>query len=104
MVSRLAYYLLLGLSFIGISKLCNILHIRELQRRLDEERVPITCLSLHPGTVRTPGVDSWLLRFVPWIVRRLYDLVLLQEKEGAMTSAFAAAAIDIRVSPKKYKG
>lgn len=28
----------------------NILHARELQRRLDAEAIAITVLSLHPGT------------------------------------------------------
>ncbi|XP_043695294.1 short-chain dehydrogenase TIC 32, chloroplastic-like isoform X1 [Telopea speciosissima] len=37
----------------GQSKLANILHANELNRRLKEERVDITANSLHPGVIAT---------------------------------------------------
>ena len=39
--------------FPGVSKLMNLLWVSELQRRLDEEGVPITLMTVHPGTVST---------------------------------------------------
>lgn len=41
------------------SKQANILFTKELQRRFDEEGIPIICTSLHPGTVNT-GMSSSL--------------------------------------------
>ena len=57
-----------GLS--GISKLCNVLFTNELQRRLNEQGLPIICLSVHPGGVHE-GVCSL---FVVALV--LYDLTI----------------------------
>lgn len=35
------------------SKLANILFTKELQRRLDEENVPIIVMAVHPGDIAT---------------------------------------------------
>jgi retinol dehydrogenase-12 len=43
----------------GQTKLCNILHAKELQRRFDAEGVDVTVTSLHPG-----NVESNLVRHV----------------------------------------
>jgi len=37
----------------GISKLANILHNKELQRKLDKDGIPVTYTSVHPGGVKT---------------------------------------------------
>jgi len=89
------------------SKLANILHNKELQRRFDKDGIPITCSSVHPGAVKTIGfdgmVDSW-----PYVLRLIINcitpLVLSSWQEGAMTSAFAAASKQVRVEREGYKG
>lgn len=89
---------------IAYSKLANVLHSRALQQYLDDEGANITCISLHPGSVYTPGVKNWfptlpggriLLALGPYFFRT--------EVEGAMTSAFAAAALDVRRRKNEYK-
>ena len=46
------------------SKLANILFTYELQRRLEEQNVPVTANVLHPGVVNTD-----LFQHIHWIVR-----------------------------------
>lgn len=36
-----------------MSKLANILWTNELQRRFDERKVPVSCITIHPGGVLT---------------------------------------------------
>ncbi|KZS87517.1 NAD-P-binding protein [Sistotremastrum niveocremeum HHB9708] len=89
----------------GITKLMNVLHINELQRRLDTENVPIICISLHPGGVQTPGllegVSKW--RFGSFL-KTIAGTFLKSSSDGALTSTFAAAAPVVRQWPEKYRG
>lgn len=57
---RLWFYSLT--SFSGLSKLAGVLHSQEMQRRYNAENIPITCISLHPGRVRT-GEHCHISRF-----------------------------------------
>lgn len=106
------------------TKLANILHTNELQKRLDAEKIPIVAMSIHPGTVWTgkdsssichhtamshdifedgaqdytgslPGSTLWL---------RLLHLACVEAPEGAYTGAFAAASPVVQALPGKYKG
>ncbi len=69
----------------GVSKLANVLHARELSRRLDGSGV--TACSLHPGVVAS---DIW--RRVPWPIRPLLKARMLTPEQGAQTSLHCATA------------
>ncbi|KAF8144697.1 hypothetical protein K438DRAFT_1992615 [Mycena galopus ATCC 62051] len=78
----------------GNTKLANTLHVKELQRRLDAESVPITCIALHPGAIQTDGSNAFLTS-LPYVGRLLAGYVAPlffgAPQQGAMTVAFAAA-------------
>ncbi|KAJ3979623.1 NAD-P-binding protein [Lentinula detonsa] len=99
----------------GYSKLANILHIKHLQTRLNAESAPITCLALHPGTVMTEGASGFLnsVPFLGWFLKRFMGpLFFMSWKQGAGTSAFAAAGKAVaearkskdEVERRKYEG
>ncbi|KAL2543655.1 NAD(P)-binding Rossmann-fold superfamily protein [Forsythia ovata] len=82
---RSSYYSLLAY---GQSKLANILHAKELARRLKEGGVDITANSLHPGAIATnllrhhsfiEGVASWIGKYV-----------LKNIPQGAATTCYVA--------------
>jgi len=77
-----------GMPEYGVSKLGNVLHARELARRLAGDGV--TTYSLHPGAVAT---DVW--RRVPWPVRPLIKRRMLSSSEGAKTSLYCATSPEL---------
>ncbi|TFK39597.1 NAD-P-binding protein [Crucibulum laeve] len=91
----------------GYSKLANILHVKELQSRLDSENVPIICMAVHPGPVNTVGAKGFLSS-VPYIGKLLGGFLgrmfFTSWRTGAMTSAFAAASPAVRAKKDLYKG
>ncbi|OCH93974.1 NAD-P-binding protein [Obba rivulosa] len=91
----------------GMSKLANILFIKELQKRLDAENTPIIALSLHPGGVNTDGAQK-SVENANIVVRGLFaalkGVIFRSASEGAYTSVFAAASPAVRAEPEKYKG
>jgi len=85
----------------GNSKLANILHIKHLQAQLNSESVPITCLAVHPGPVRTVGANKFLssIPFFGWFLKTVVGpMVFVSWTQGAMPSAFAAAGKDVVAS------
>ncbi|KAJ7683577.1 NAD-P-binding protein [Mycena rosella] len=90
----------------GNSKLANILHVKALQKRLDAEGVPITCLAPHPGAIKTPGSDRFLASIprAGWFLKLLGPLVFAPPRKGAMTVAFAAAGKEVLAQRAKYQG
>ncbi|KIK62756.1 hypothetical protein GYMLUDRAFT_197864 [Collybiopsis luxurians FD-317 M1] len=79
----------------GVTKLANILHTKHLQSRLNSEGARITCITLHPGVVATPGVyqlfsSSGLLQKL--LAKTIIPLFFQEPRQGAMNSAFAAAS------------
>lgn len=88
-------------SFLGYSKLLEILWTKFLQQRLDAENAaaPITVLTLHPG-----GVDTFTHK---WPLARLWRflgrLFLSDTDHGAYTSVFAAAGKKVKEQREKYK-
>ncbi|RBQ83478.1 hypothetical protein VDGD_01138 [Verticillium dahliae] len=84
----------------SIGKIAGTGFIRALQRRLDEEGVPVLCTSIHPGEVRT---DKTVGSMVPWLAS-LVDGNFLSLEEGSGHTVFAAAAPQIREEEAKYKG
>ncbi|KAK0204004.1 hypothetical protein DFS33DRAFT_1384274 [Desarmillaria ectypa] len=84
------------------SKLLVILWTKSLQKQLDvsEPPIPITVISLHPGSVDTfthkwPLAPLWKLLVAP---------VVTDIDRGSYTSFFAAAGKDVRDNRDKYKG
>lgn len=72
----------------GQSKLANVLHAKELARRLKEEGVDITANSLHPGAIVTN-----LLRhhgFVNGIANVVGKYFLKNVQQGASTQCYVA--------------
>ncbi|KAJ4498473.1 NAD(P)-binding protein [Lentinula lateritia] len=91
----------------GNTKLANLLHIKNLQNRLSAENAGITCLALHPGTVMTEGSGDLLdsIPFIGWFLKTCFGpLVFVSWKQGAMTSAFAAAGNAVAAERKRYEG
>lgn len=68
-----------------VSKLCNVLHAKELSLRL--EGTGVTTYSLHPGMIAS---DVW--RQVPWLLRRLMLPFMLSTEAGAATSLYCATS------------
>jgi NAD(P)-dependent dehydrogenase (short-subunit alcohol dehydrogenase family) len=76
-----------GMREYAVSKLANILHGRELARRL--EGTGVTTYSLHPGVVAS---DAW--RRMPQPIRGLIKLFMVSTEEGAATSLYCATSPD----------
>ncbi|TDL29008.1 NAD-P-binding protein [Rickenella mellea] len=89
----------------GVSKLAVILWTDELQRRIDVDKVPIICLTLHPGGVFTEGNISAVKKYpASRITLYLTSLVLYTPTQGAYTVTFAAASSKVRTEATIYKG
>ncbi|OBR11411.1 Short-chain dehydrogenase/reductase family Oxidoreductase [Colletotrichum higginsianum IMI 349063] len=84
----------------GVSKAANAVFAQELQRRLDEQKLPIVSLAVHPGEVATAGVD----RINTALVRAISHLTFVSPEQGAATPVFAAVAKEVRQDPLKYNG
>lgn len=84
-----------GFDMYAASKLMNILHARELARRLAATHV--TTYAVHPG-----GVASNIWRSLPWIVRRVLMLFLVSNEEGARTQVWCATAPELATSSGRY--
>jgi len=89
----------------GLTKLANILHVKELQRRLDADNCPITCVALHPGEVRTRGaLDAVGKLAMGGMAKVLLRVFSIAPDKGALTSLFAAASPVIAQERQKFKG
>ncbi|KAK9927176.1 hypothetical protein M0R45_024375 [Rubus argutus] len=72
----------------GQSKLANILHAKELNRRLKEEGVEITANAVHPGAILTN-----LMRydnFLHYVMKVLRAFIAKSIPQGAATTCFVA--------------
>ncbi|KAF9044241.1 NAD-P-binding protein [Panaeolus papilionaceus] len=91
----------------GHSKLANILHINELQRKLDASNANITCLSVHPGTIKTRGSDAWFDSIPPYLrsfAKFVGGFFFGPWRNGGMSVAWAAAGKEIAASRETYRG
>jgi retinol dehydrogenase-12 len=79
----------------GLSKLFNVIHARELARRL--AGTTVTTYSLHPGVVAS---DIW--RELPWIVQRMIKLFMISNEEGAKEVLHCATSPELARSSGKY--
>ncbi|PVH74735.1 putative carbonyl reductase [Cadophora sp. DSE1049] len=84
----------------AVSKAAAVIFAQELQRKLDEQGLPILSISVHPGEVATQGVMSG--NYAP--VRAMAKLTFLTPDQGAVSPLFAATAMEVRQNFKKYKG
>jgi dehydrogenase/reductase SDR family protein 13 len=78
-----------------VSKLANVLHARELGRRL--EGTGVTTYSLHPGAIAS---DVW--REVPFGLRHVLKLFMRSPEQGARTSLFCATAPEVDAVTGRY--
>ncbi|CAK5276220.1 unnamed protein product [Mycena citricolor] len=91
----------------GNTKLANILHMKELQKRLAADSVPITCISVHPGSVKTTGSDHFLgaVPCLGWLFRDyIGPLFFGPWRNGAIPVVFAAAGAKVVEDNDKYRG
>ncbi len=84
-----------GFFIYGMSKLMNVLHAKELARRLAGTR--ITTYSLHPGVVAS---DFW--RELPGPVQWLLKLRMISNEEGALTPLYCATAPELSTRSGRY--
>jgi len=81
----------------AVTKLMNVLHAKELARRLADTRV--TTCALHPG-----GVASNIWRAIPQPMQWLLKLFLMSNEEGARTPLYCATAPALdRASGRYYE-
>lgn len=83
------------------SKLANLLHARELARRL--AGTGVTAVSVHPGWVRTSlmrhSMPGWLQVATRPVLRALG---MIEPWEGAQTSLYAALAPEVEAHPGAF--
>jgi dehydrogenase/reductase SDR family protein 13 len=79
----------------AVTKLMNVLHARELARRLSGTRV--TTYAVHPG-----GVATNIWRALPWPVQWALKLFLLTSEEGARTPLYCAIDPDLAGRTGRY--
>ena len=79
----------------AVTKLMNVLHAKELARRLTGTRM--TTYALHPG-----GVRSNIWRALPLPIRWGLNLFLLSNEEGARTQLHCATAPELATVSGRY--
>lgn len=84
-----------GLREYGVSKLANVLHAKELARRL--EGTGVTTYAVHPGVVAS---DVW--RAIPWPFREIAKAFMRTNEEGAATSVYCATAPELANASGRY--
>ena len=79
----------------GISKLANILHVRELTRRLGPD-VRIFANAAHPGAVDTDLFSRGnVAGFVGWMVSKVIALSGSTPEQGALTQLYLSVSPDV---------
>lgn len=86
-----------GMHEYSVSKLCNVLHARELGRRLEIEGAGVTTYSLHPGVIAS---NIW--RRIPFPFDRLAKAFMKSNEEGAQTSLMCATAPELSAVSGRY--
>jgi retinol dehydrogenase-12 len=84
-----------GFQDYAVTKLMNVLHAKELARRLAGTRV--TTYAVHPG-----GVRSNIWRAVPWPIRWAIKLFLISNEQGARTQLLCATDPALSTSTGRY--
>ncbi|KAH8812199.1 hypothetical protein F5884DRAFT_304945 [Xylogone sp. PMI_703] len=84
----------------SMAKLANVLFAQELQSRLDQLRLPVISMSVHPGSVETEGAVGIFSPEMQPVIRK----TMMAPDEGSFTSLFAATAPQVSQKPEVYKG
>ncbi|KAH7432093.1 hypothetical protein KP509_07G007800 [Ceratopteris richardii] len=84
------------------SKLANILHVKELSRRLKEAGVNVTANSLHPGIVKTNITRDRGGIFTDVILAVASKFFMKTVHQGAATICYVATHPDVKGSSGKY--
>ena len=84
----------------AVSKAAVVIFTKELQRRLNEQGLPILCTCVHPVEVLTEGV----LAINGLLLRTVARLSFITAEQGAVSPLFAATAEEVRRDTKTYKG
>jgi len=84
-----------GLTDYAVTKLMNVLHAKELARRLSGTRV--TTYALHPGMVAS---NIW--RALPRPVQWVSKLFMLSNEQGAETPRYCATAPELATASGRY--
>ncbi|KAF4501804.1 carbonyl reductase [Fusarium agapanthi] len=84
----------------AVLKIAVVLLIKELQERLEQQNLPISCIAVHPGEVLTEGV----LALNNVLIRTIARMSFLTAEQGATDSLFAATATEVKKDALKYKG
>src|SRR5207248_2809521 len=79
----------------GVTKFMNVLHAKELARRLAGTRV--TTYALHPGVVAS---NIW--RALPLPLQWLGKLFMLSNEQGAESPLYCAAATELAATTGRY--
>jgi len=79
----------------AVTKLMNVLHAKELARRL--QGTPITTYSLHPGAVKS---NVW--RSLPSPLQWFLKLFMISNEEGARTPLYCATAPELAGVSGRY--
>ncbi|KAI9059034.1 NAD-P-binding protein, partial [Trametes sanguinea] len=89
------------------TKIMQLLFIRELQRRLDEQGIPILLIAVDPGEVNTEGVQAYANSVGPILAplyRTIANLAFVTPTKGAHGPVFAAASPVPRAQRDAYRG
>ncbi len=84
-----------GFSDYAVTKLMNVLHARELARRL--EGTGVTTYAVHPGAVAS---NVW--RALPGPLQWFFKLFMLTNEEGARTPLYCATAPQLARATGRY--
>lgn len=84
-----------GVSDYAVTKFMNVVHAKELARRL--AGTSVTTYSLHPGVVAT---DIW--RSLPRPVQWFGKLFMLSNEQGARTPLYCASAPELAAASGRY--
>lgn len=84
-----------GFADYAVTKLMNVLHVRELARRLTGTRV--TTYAVHPGAVAS---NVW--RAVPQPIRWFLTRFMLSNEEGAKTPLYCATSPELKGVTGRY--
>ncbi|KAI0637552.1 NAD-P-binding protein [Trametes polyzona] len=91
----------------SLSKLMQLMFLKELQSRLDAEGVPILCIGVDPGPTNTDGAQNYAQSAGP-ILAPIYstiaNLLFSSPAKASLGTVFAAASPVPRERSDEYKG